>query len=112
MFFIGAETTREAVQLIENPPKTGVKYSNLPNRSSAPDEAPAKQSGDLADSMGFQMQGAFKVQVGATAVSDAGAPYPLFLEDGTSKMAPRPFLLKAVNNKARDFERALYREFI
>ncbi len=28
-------------------PKSGIKYKNLPNRSSAPFESPAKQSGNL-----------------------------------------------------------------
>jgi hypothetical protein len=103
---IGAINNRETKRLIESPPKTGVKYSSLPNRSSAPHQAPATQSGTLANSQAYKVSGR-RLEVGETAVSEKGAPYPLYLEGGTSKMAPRPHLLKSVNNTARAAQQIL-----
>lgn len=104
---IGIQNKREAKRLIRTGPKTGRKWPNLPNRSSAPFEAPAEQSGKLSKSIGYRVRNHTQMEIGASAESERGAPYPRFLEDGTRKMKPRPYLLKSVNNTARDAQKAL-----
>jgi hypothetical protein len=76
---------------IKNPPKTGVKYSSLPNRSSASGEYPATQSGRLLNSVKWRSSGlgfklGYKVKHGR------------FVELGTKRrIAPRPGLQITVN---------------
>lgn len=68
-----------------NPPKSGVKYANLPNRSSIgrPEaEYPATQSGALAGSIKSD------VTVNEMTVG-SGAEYSVYLRNGTSKMRRR-----------------------
>lgn len=69
--------------------KSGVKYPNLPNRSSAPGQSPAAQSGALFDSIKDDIS-AFQSELGYTA------KYGEFLEMGTSRMAPRPLVQRLV----------------
>lgn len=45
----------EIRRLINDPPKTGIKYRHLPNRSSAQGEAPATQSGNLMKGVKFKV---------------------------------------------------------
>jgi HK97 gp10 family phage protein len=54
--------------------------------ASAPGEAPGVISGRLRRSVYFSVQGANRLRIGANT------PYARFLEDGTDKMAPRPYL--------------------
>lgn len=76
---------------ILNPPKSGVKYPSLPNRSSAPGEYPANQTGKLMSSVTTQQQG-LNFLIGYTV------DYGRFLELGTSKrIAPRPAIQTAIN---------------
>ena len=80
--------------------KTGVQYPNLPNRSSAPGEAPAVQSGELIRSGKAEGRGA-SVRV---VYDDPKAP---MLELGNSRVAPRPFLRPAFDaEKPRAIKRA------
>jgi len=53
-------------QLIKNPPKTGFKYPSLTNRSSAPGEAPADQSGRLRKGVQYKVWRYDLMQVGDT----------------------------------------------
>src|SRR5690554_4090802 len=48
-----------------NEPGTGIKYPNLPNRSSAPGEYPARQFGPLQDSIGSDRVAATVYHVGS-----------------------------------------------
>lgn len=76
---------------ILNDPKTGVKYRNLPNQSSAPGESPANQSGDLVRS-GHTRVNYEKHE--AEAVWNA--PEAAKMEYGTERIAPRPFARPAL----------------
>lgn len=77
--------------------KSGKQYRNLPNRSSAPGEYPANQSGAHLNSVDYTVE-PWRMTHGA------GAGHSGFLEDGTSKMAPRPTL----GNAFRDSQGRLY----
>lgn len=81
--------------------KSGVKYSNLPNQSSAAGEFPANQSGDLAKSAGFSVRGTRQMEFGTDT------DYAEYLEDGTSKMAARPHVKRTANEKEGEFAQVL-----
>lgn len=67
---------------ILNPPKTGRKYSHLPNRSSASGEFPANQTGALARSVRSSYSDMF-VTIGSNKY------YSRFLAYGRRNMGPR-----------------------
>lgn len=81
----------EIRKLIKNPPKTGRKYGNLPNRSSAPGESPAYQYGGLSKTTTYKALGWNRMEVGYQKI------YGLYLERGTSRIKPRPALSSAVS---------------
>jgi len=83
----GAQVAKKRIkELIKNPPKTGKKYSGLPNRSSQAGEAPAFQSGTLFRSVSYAVFRWDYLAVGVTAI------YGKFLEFKTKTMKPRPFV--------------------
>lgn len=61
---------------------------------SRPGNPPYLQSGKLRRSIAWELTGPGRLigRVGTNAKSDRGAPYPLYLEGGTRRMAPRSFL--------------------
>jgi hypothetical protein len=90
---------------ISSPPKTGVKYSSLPNRSSASGEYPATQSGQLLNSVKWKKSG-LGFKLGYTAI------HGKFLELGTrGRIAPRPGLQTTANRNVfrlkHNYEREL-----
>lgn len=99
---IGDMVVTEAERLIMSPPKTGRKYPELPNRSSAPGEAPANQSGKLAGSGGYKVRNHLEMTVGEEV------EYAKYLEDGTKKMKKRPHLITAIQNKRQDSVISIY----
>ena len=78
-------------KLIKDPPKTGVKYRSLPNRSSRTGEAPANQYGKLRKGVTYKVWRFDLMQVGDTV------SYGVFLEDGTFKMGKRPHISPIVS---------------
>lgn len=92
--FGGDQIVKEMKRLITTGAKTGRRYGS--HQASAPGEAPANRTGKLADSGGYSLRGSRQMEVGETA------HYAKFLEDGTSKMRPRPHLITAITNKSRD----------
>ena len=62
--------------------------------ASAPGRPPHKRSGRLRAMLGARVVGD-KAFVGSSA-RRGSAPYPKFLEEGTSNMAPRPYLRPVV----------------
>lgn len=81
-------------------PKTGRLYRGSKkkmHRASAPGEAPATDTGRLASSIYHRMIGADAAEV-STDVDYAG-----YLEFGTRKMAPRPYLKPALDAVAPEF---------
>lgn len=100
---IGKEVVKEDRRLITVGPKTGRVYliKGRFHQASAPGEAPANLTGRLKNSASYVVHSEYKMEVGESA------PYAKFLEDGTSKMDPRPHLIKAVENTSRTAENAL-----
>lgn len=81
--------------------RSGIKYKRLPNRSSAPGEAPAAQSGKLRQEWDdvTERKGNGHVSIVTSRITSA-TPYAGYLNDGTKfkdgsvRMAPRPFVDK------------------
>lgn len=71
--------------------KHGIKYPNLPNRSSKPYEAPALQSGKLHSNIDVDVIKDSEVKIGSDI------EYLKYLELGTKKMLPRNGLEIALN---------------
>lgn len=89
------EMVSEEIKLaIKNPPKSGRKYPSMPQRSSAPGEAPAYQYGGLYRSTGYKTMSYDRMEVGYRA------KYGLYVELGTVKMRPRPGISTAVSRKS------------
>ena len=68
---------------------SGKKYKRLPNRSSAPGETPAPQSGNLTQDRNDETLIEVKR---VTSRLKSNVKYAGWLEDGTKKMAKRPFV--------------------
>lgn len=88
--------------------RSGIKYPGLPRRSSAPGEPPAYQFGRLAESIAVLSRATpseLVSTVGPRPEAFVGrAPYPVYLEFGTRRMRPRPFMrpgLAAFRDKVR-----------
>jgi HK97 gp10 family phage protein len=95
-----------AKERIQRPPKTGRLYRTYNkrklHRASAPGESPATDSGTLASRVFHEVQaGGFEASV-ASDVRYAG-----YLEFGTRRMAPRPYLAPALREHADSFLRDL-----
>ena len=71
--------------------KHGIKYPNLPNRSSKPYEPPALQSGKLHSNIDVDVIKDSEVKIGSNI------EYLKYLELGTKKMLPRNGLEIALN---------------
>jgi len=88
--------------------RTGVKYPHLPNQSSAPGEPPAPQRYRLANSIAVVKEAtadSLYADTGPRPESFRGrAYYPGFLEYGTRKMAPRPFVRPTADKVAKMFQ--------
>lgn len=66
---------------------------SIKKRASAPGEFPANWTGDLQRSIDFNVISDTHIVFGAKA------PYAIYLEEGTSKMQPRPFLKMSLENR-------------
>ena len=87
---VGVEATvADAKAQVEDQIGSGKKYPGLPKQSSAPLEAPVNQMEELLDSIHENFEPDI---IGIGASADVDSPHGLFLELGTSKMEPRPFL--------------------
>ena len=106
---IGGHLVRnEQIRLITNTPKTGRVYRRrgVEHRASAPGEPPASDIGALVQSIGVPTPVA-----GALAVDIAvSAKHASYLEFGTTRMAPRPFIRPAADNVVDDVTNAILRE--
>lgn len=73
--------------------------------SSVPGDAPARQTGRLQESIAVTKRATpteLAAQVGPRPRAFQGQPpYPVFLEFGTRKMAPRPFMRPSINQLLR-----------
>lgn len=71
------------------------------HRASAPGETPANRTGAYRKGFDFTVAGHHSLTVGDTV------DYALYLETGTSRMAPRPGLRNAIDASERDILRNL-----
>lgn len=101
-----AQRTRTAmIAGIQGGPKTGRTYlrgknRDISHRASAPGQYPATDTGYLASHI-FAQPGSGYADVGTSA------RYGAFLEFGTSRMAPRPYIEPSLEKARPDAERAL-----
>ena len=90
----GAQLIRgEAIKSIQTGAKSGIVYEKYnprrTHKSSAPGQPPASDTGNLVRNIRVKQKDKDNVEV------QSNAPYSAFLEFGTSKMLPRPFLFPA-----------------
>lgn len=98
---------QRAVDLINNPPKSGRVYvrRGVKHQASAPGEAPATDQGTLVNARRIDL---LPEQLAARlAFTAAHAPY---LQYGTRKMAPRPFADRALHETLAEGQAALRAE--
>ena len=89
----GNEIRNEIIRSMQKTLKTGKKYKRgkMFHIASSPGNPPAIDKGELVRSI-IVSDRPTEVEIG----SKGGAPYSKFLEEGTKKMAKRPFLQPAV----------------
>lgn len=95
------DVRNEALRLILDTPKTGRIYRRrgVEHQASAPGEAPANDTGRLVNSIRTTYD--LPTLVGRIVASTA---YAAFLEYGTSRMEPRPYMRPALFNRRPQIE--------
>jgi HK97 gp10 family phage protein len=91
----------DARRAVARGPKTGRLYQRggVTHQASAPGEAPATDTGRLVSSIVADVE---RTPNGPVGVVVARTAYATYLEFGTRRMAPRPFMLPAFErNRAR-----------
>ena len=85
---------------IEHSPATGrlYRYGNVVHRASAPGEPPATDIGNLVSNITTTDDGSL------TAYVDVEAEYGAYLEHGTARMAPRPYMKPSFEDERASFE--------
>lgn len=109
----GTESVRnEAIRLVQQPPKTGRIYKRrgVQHQASAPGEAPASDTGRLVNSITTSYDAE-----NLSGKVNASTEYAVYLEYGTQKIEPRPFMRPALASKRAQIEidvtRAIVKEF-
>ena len=104
----GARCVDELEKVITTGTRSGRTYTYKGNKyvASAPGEPPANRSGRLASSFGFHRT-IKELHIYNKAKSDDGAPYPWYLEKGTSRMKPRFYFLITINKLGLEFKKEL-----
>jgi HK97 gp10 family phage protein len=107
----GAQLIRgEAIKSIQTGPKSGRVYQKYnPRRThtaSAPGEAPASDTGNLVSQIMVRQETRDNVLV------ESNALYSSFLEFGTSKMLPRPFLFPATERSRPKITQAVFNRVV
>ena len=94
----------EAIRSIQTGPKSGRTYEKYnprrTHKASAPGQAPASDTGNLVSQI-------MSVADGKNTLVESGAEYSKFLEFGTSKMLPRPFLFPASEKSTKKIVQVL-----
>lgn len=121
-YFIGKDLVAEANKLILEKPKHGrlYKIKRLKriklHRASAPGETPANLTGSLRKSIDFDVIGKEELQFGSKEIflnrkgMPPGVIYGGYLEKGTKKMEPRPYLITSIKNKEAAIQTHFERE--
>ena len=100
----------EAVKSIQSGAKSGIVYEKYnprrQHRASAPGQAPASDTGNLVSKIRVKQKNPNTTQV------ESGADYSAFLEYGTSKMQPRPFLFPAFEKSRAKITQAVFNRVV
>ena len=100
----------EAVKSIQTGAKSGIMYEKYnprrSHRASAPGQAPASDTGNLVSKIMVKQ----KTKNITNVVSNAS--YSAFLEYGTSKMEPRPFMLPAFEKSKKPIAEATFKRVV
>ena len=107
----GAQLIRgEAIKSIQSGAKSGIVYEKYnprrTHRASAPGEAPASDTGNLVSKIIIRQDGKDKTNV------ESNAHYSAYLEYGTSKMEPRPFMFPAFEKSRQPIEQADFKRVV
>ena len=107
----GAQKIRgEAIKSIQSGSKSGIVYEKYnprrSHRASAPGEAPASDTGNLVSKIMVKQLTKDKVAV------ESNADYSAYLEYGTSRMQPRPFMLPAFEKSKDPITKAVFRRVV
>lgn len=100
----GRKVVNDIFLSMKNDPKTGNIYiiEGKRHQASAAGETPAILSGDLVRSLAYSIK-RNQIEIGARRNVD----YAKYLEQGTDKMAPRPYLVRFVKKDIGFVRRAL-----
>ena len=96
----------EAIKSIQAGAKSGIVYEKYnprrSHRASAPGQAPASDTGNLVSKIIVKQKSKNITNV------ESNADYSAFLEYGTSKMEPRPFMLPAFEKSKKPIINAVF----
>jgi len=106
----GQQIRNEAIKSIQTGAKSGVMYQKYnprrEHRASAPGQAPASDTGNLVSKIIVRQKSQDVTSV------ESNANYSAFLEYGTSKMQPRPFMLPAFEKSKKPIMNAVFRRVV
>jgi len=121
---IGKQMVSHIKENIVSGKKSGKIYRNLIDPltsryklfhvSSAPFQFPAKFSGALSSSIGMRIEG-MTLYIGSykkgsfLSLPISLSNYPKFLEEGSSKMQPRPYLAPTAETFKKDIQREIFK---
>lgn len=106
----GATVVRALEDVITSGTRSGKVYSYKGRKytASAPGEPPANRSGRLASSFGFKRT-VNELSIFSKAFADNGYEYPWGLEMGNSRIKPRPYFVKTIQEKGVELKNELYK---
>jgi len=100
----------EAIKSIQAGGKSGIVYQKYnprrEHRASAPGQAPASDTGNLASKIIVKQKSRNRINV------ESNANYSAYLEYGTSKMQPRPFMLPAFEKSKKPIINAVFKRVV
>jgi HK97 gp10 family phage protein len=122
-YFAGNDLRRYSQDNIKQGPKSGRIYQILVHgrrrrhQASAPGEFPANLTGGLQKSISFKVRGHSQLNFGSDETKQVRirgerkkVNYGKFLEEGTSRMRPRPFLRPSIDYHKSNIIQHLERE--
>lgn len=86
-----------------------ISYGKRKHHPSLPNEYPAVDNGDLRRSITFEVEERSDSVKGKVGSVINNPPYPVYLEYGTSRMQPRPWLRPSIE-KSEDYIRKRYEQ--
>ena len=95
----GKEVTVSLSRVITTGSRTGrvYRFRGRSHTAAADGEPPANRSGKMAKSFVYRAS-TKQLMVGNEAFSRKGAPYPSYLEEGTSRMGAKPYFVNTIES--------------